>query len=237
MSLVAATRFSGFTLPDGAWLPPELVYLLPHLSEAKLKVLVAIIYHNLQVGGSEPCSLTDLENMTGLARSTVNNATQELLADELVEREKVGRSYTYRPKVRNSYHKLSQLRESDSKLKTPLSDSLDSPDIGTKFVLLIKDLRAAGVYLKTAQAMIAQHDEATIRRHLDYYRYALQKGFAQGPGWLVLSVKESWPAPLGFEDHSQERRSCPDCGGPQYNGSFLHNAGCPTFESLGAPHD
>jgi hypothetical protein len=45
------------------------------------------------------------------------------------------------------------------------------------------------VYLKTAQAIVNQHDEAAIEQQLKYYRYALSTHMAQGPGWLVLAIK------------------------------------------------
>ena len=48
--------FDGFTIPDGAYLPPELIYLLPNISGAKLKVVIVVLYHNLQIGGEEPIS-------------------------------------------------------------------------------------------------------------------------------------------------------------------------------------
>jgi hypothetical protein len=54
------------------------------------------------------------------------------------------------------------------------------------------------LYLKTAQAMVDQHDEAAIEQQLKYYRYALATHMAQGPGWLVLAIKENRPAPLGY---------------------------------------
>ena len=83
-------NFPGFSLPDGAWIPPELIYLLPNISEARLKVLIVVLYHNLQVGGAEPLSLTDIEAMTGLARSSVSSALSSLMKDDYLERRQVG---------------------------------------------------------------------------------------------------------------------------------------------------
>jgi hypothetical protein len=86
------------------------------------------------------------------------------------------------------------------------------------------------VYLKTAQAIVNQHDEAAIEQQLKYYRYALATHMAQGPGWLVLAIKENWPVPLGYEEHEENRyRSCPECGGPKSRDDFYHNIGCPNL--------
>jgi hypothetical protein len=88
-------------------------------------------------------------------------------------------------------------------------------------------LRACRVYLKTAQAIVNEHDEAAIEQQLKYYRYALSTNMAQGPGWLVTAIKENWPAPLGYEDPEENRYgSCPECGGPKTKDGFYHNLGC-----------
>ena len=65
--------FPGFSLPDGAWIPPELIYMLARLTEAGLKILLIVIYQNLQIGGGEPVSLTDFEHLTGLSRTSIKN--------------------------------------------------------------------------------------------------------------------------------------------------------------------
>jgi hypothetical protein len=34
---------------------------------------------------------------------------------------------------------------------------------------------------------------------------------AQGPGWLVMAIKEDWPAPLGYDDYEENKyKSCLD---------------------------
>lgn len=207
--------FSGFSIPDGAFLPPELIYLLPNMSEAELKVTIAVLYHNTQVGGSEPLSLRDIERITGMAHSTVINALRDLLEKHFLERRREGQSYVYLPKIRTSTNFVlplvrnsdspSELRESESLINiNSLSDSLNltSGESGTKFVL-VQDLRQAGVYLKTAQDLIEKNSEETIRQHLEYYRHALKLNLAQGPGWLVMSLKENWGAPLGYDEREK----------------------------------
>jgi hypothetical protein len=225
--------FKGFTLPDGAWIPPELIYLLPNINPGQLKVLIAIIYSNTQIGGGEALSLTDIERITGLSRQSVVSALKELLQVNMLERQAVGNSYTYIPKTKTGPGSLNFRlpetqavkyldhfgeslikRESEREslnLINSLSDSLNSPENGqnrngdgnrngdSNRLTDIQELREAGVYLKTAQDLILKQDSAAVKRHLEYYRYALSKNIAQGPGWLVQSLKENWPAPLGWE--------------------------------------
>lgn len=235
--------FAGFTLPDGAWLPPELIYIIPLLSESQLKCAVVGIYHYMQVGGAEPLSLSDFERLTGLSRQSVITALkaliglQELKGGQIVQifdRQAVGRTYVYAPRVKNfdhpkglivqnlDYHPPEQivknldssgtvkLRESDSELNQPdsvnsLSDSLKGQD-GQKFLPLLKELRAIGVYLKTAQALVSEHSPEFLHKKLKHYRYALQIGFASSPGYYVQSVKEAWPAPLGYREPGADQR-------------------------------
>lgn len=205
--------FPGFTLPDGAWLPPELLYLLPNISGAKLKVIIAILYHSMQVGGSEPLSLTDIEHFTGLARNSVIAANRDLLRDCVIERHQVGDSYLYSPAVSASAKialpgaiieppsaKIALGNETDRELiindlKDSLTDSLK--DSAAKIALL-QSLRSCGVYLKTAQGLVDQYPER-IEQKIKFYRHALSHNLAQSPGWLVQAIKEDWGEPLGWK--------------------------------------
>jgi predicted transcriptional regulator len=269
MNLAGQSNFTGFSLPDGAWLPPELIYLLPNISGSELKVLAAVLYSYVQIGGSEPTSLTDIEHMTGLSRPTVIATLDRLIAGQVLERQAQGQSYIYLPVVKffnqsesqlvkkfyqlqpklvkNFYQLEPQLVKNfnqlepesgeserelikDLSIKDSLSDSLNSES--SKKILLVQKLRSCGVYLKTAQAIVSQHEAAAIEQQLKYYRYALSTNMAQGPGWLVQAIKEAWPVPLGYEDQEENRdryRSCPECGGPKFQGDYHHNLGCPNL--------
>lgn len=225
-------QFPGFTIPDGAYLPPELIYLLPNISGSELKILVVIVYHHTQLGGEEPTSLTDIENMTGLKRPTVSSALRSMMDLGYITRRLIGRSYVYEPVIQmvkkfnhsivkkfNHQRHTESLRESDSKLIkssfNSLSDSLNLTGDDGKKIELIKQLRAMGVYLKTAQDIVSKYPEEKIHEQIDYYKYALDKNMAQGPGWFVMSIKEDWQAPLGYQ---KARRNvgqswlCQDCG-------------------------
>jgi predicted transcriptional regulator len=94
------SNFTGFSLPDGAWLPPELIYLLPNISGSELKVLAAVLYLYMQVGSGGPTSLRDIEHLTGLSRPTVSTTLDSLLASQVLERQAQGQSYIYMPVVK-----------------------------------------------------------------------------------------------------------------------------------------
>ncbi|WP_322793580.1 hypothetical protein [Bellilinea sp.] len=61
----------GITLPDTIILPPEIVPLLPWMSLAELKVVIAAIARLMQFGGAEPITLTEFQQLTGLDRESV----------------------------------------------------------------------------------------------------------------------------------------------------------------------
>lgn len=214
--------FDGFSLPDGAYLPPELIYLMPNISGSKLKVIITILYHDLQVGGGEPLSLIDIEKCTGLSSRQAIRTLKDLMDEGIVSRVMIGQSFAYFAAIK-SIDKMSiktrqmsyqESRESDSKLinlsnKDSLSDSLNLTTGDNDKLSMLKKLRACGVYLKTAQAIVSDNTPEEIEQQLEYYRYALEKNLAQGPGWLVLALKEKWPAPLGYQaepDEALERK-------------------------------
>ena len=265
--------FPGFTVPDGAWLPPELVYLLPHLSGVQLKVIIIALYHIMQIGGAEPLCLSDFVRLTGLSRRAIVDTIKTLDGSSsgsltIFDRQRIGQTYAYFPRLLNGRRfsgttsgtacqpalpgssqlpgsgdreitsadmeksalvqnpasanfaylepemeksasvlpqnlckncippPIVKLRESESLLI--LTDCLTDSSAASAKSALLAEMRSAGVYLKTAAELVERFDPVIIRRHLDHYRHALALGIAEGPGWLVLSLKESWGPPLGY---------------------------------------
>ena len=203
------TDFKGFTLPDGAWLPPELILILPRLNQSQLKVLLVIIYHNTQIGGSEPVSLTYLEKLTGISRPSVTKALQALLKSSLIVRNKIGQSFTYEPlvKIFNYQVVVSSLKEGKEERierEQERSDSL-SLSLTEDQLTFLNTLRSNGVFIKTAYDLIANYELEFLQVHLDYYRYALKIKMANGPGYLVESIKNKWQTPLGFHNDKDSK--------------------------------
>ena len=208
--------FEGFSVPDGAWMPPELIYMIPSLGMAQLKILIILIYQQLQIAGSTVVSLTDLEHLTGLSRVSVSSTLAELLDQGLIERQKVGKSYSYQATVKLVYQspvnlvypKLSKLRESDS-----IDININSLSDSLNLTAMIGKLRSHGVYLKTAQEVVSKYDAETIDRHLLYFQHALKMGIAKSSGYFVMSIREGWGPPLGFEEKKKSvLERCEKCG-------------------------
>ena len=61
----------GIHLPKEIILPPEVITLLPYLGYAELKVTLAAIARFMRVGGAEPITLTEFEELTGLSHQAV----------------------------------------------------------------------------------------------------------------------------------------------------------------------
>lgn len=79
----------GITLPDTIILPPEVVTLLPWMSLAELKVVIAAIARLMQVGGAEPITLTEFQDLTGLSRPAVLDGIERAMKRGLLMRYEV----------------------------------------------------------------------------------------------------------------------------------------------------
>lgn len=90
--------FLGFSIPDGAWLPPELLELLPDIKTvAELKVTIAAINETLRVGVVEAIvSLSEFEALTGLDRKSVSAGIKRAVSRGTIKRQQVGNTYLYR---------------------------------------------------------------------------------------------------------------------------------------------
>jgi|GEM_PF-6730054 len=90
------SSFSGFTLPEGAWLPPEFLEILPEIRTlAEIKVTIAAIYQTTQIGGTAPISLSDFQALTGLDRKSVTRGINAATARGTVLREECAGTYIY----------------------------------------------------------------------------------------------------------------------------------------------
>jgi len=88
--------FTGFSLPDGAWLPPEILQLLPEIStKAELKILIAAIYETMNARGPAVISLGDFEALTGLSRKAVSRGIAAALGRGTIKRHPAAGTYIY----------------------------------------------------------------------------------------------------------------------------------------------
>lgn len=88
--------FDGFSLPDGAWLPPEILHLLPHISTlAEIKILIAAIYETMSSRGPAVISLGDFQALTGLSRKAVSRGIQAAIARGTIRRHPASGTFIY----------------------------------------------------------------------------------------------------------------------------------------------
>lgn len=76
----------GISIPDTVVLPPEVVTLLPWMSLAELKVVIAAVARLMQVGGAEPITLSEFEQLTGLSRPAVLDGIERAMKRGLLMR-------------------------------------------------------------------------------------------------------------------------------------------------------
>lgn len=90
--------FRGFSLPDGAWLPPELVDILPDIKTmAEIKVTIVAIYMTLRVGAMEAViSISDFEALTGMDHKGVKRGIDRAIERGTITRTPFGNTFLYR---------------------------------------------------------------------------------------------------------------------------------------------
>jgi len=76
----------GISIPDTVVLPPEVVMLLPWMSLAELKVVIAAVARLMQVGGAEPITLSEFQEITGLSRPAVLEGIERAMRRGLLMR-------------------------------------------------------------------------------------------------------------------------------------------------------
>jgi len=81
----------GISIPDTVVLPPEVVMLLPWMSLAELKVVIAAVARLMQVGGAEPITLSEFEQLTGLSRPSVLDGIERAMKRGLLISYSIGR--------------------------------------------------------------------------------------------------------------------------------------------------
>jgi len=208
----------------------NLIDLLPKLTGAQMKcllVLFAIYFQSAtedtaclfpsvpgqqrrdtQPVGSFAVSQSDLARLTRLNRNTVRRVTQFLEAQGWIESTQFGNSKVYKLKLdsklrelnrRDNAPSLDSLRAYATKCSSArLKSSIDRA--GLPVSEIHKKLLSCGVYASVIAELLNTYPDEKLERHYRYYEYALAKGFARSPGWLVSSLRQDWPAPPGFED-------------------------------------
>ena len=199
----------GIVIPETVILPPEVLRLMPWMTLAELKVTIAAVARLMQVGGAEPITLSEFEQLTGMDRKSVLAGIERAMTRGILARFEVtgyqghvAHVYEMRVFIGGNFppmtplkDKLSQddVNDSDSS-KTSLNLTGESAkksqsvsESQRKSDLLYR-LRKIGIFPKTAAQLVAKNDLDRIERFLALYPIALRTKRADGPGWLVTAV-------------------------------------------------
>jgi len=201
----------GIVYPDTVILPPEVLQLMPWMTLAELKVTIAAVGRLMQVGGAEPITLSEFEQLTGMSRTAVFEGIDRAMERGILTRFEVTgyqghTSFVYEIRVfigskllpmTPVKDKLSKDDVVDSELTTTslnltsggAKKSQNSPENKRKNALILR-LRKIGIYPKTATQLVEKNDLDRIERFLGLYSLALRTKRAAGPGWLVTAVTD-----------------------------------------------
>ncbi|GAP07501.1 hypothetical protein ATHL_02384 [Anaerolinea thermolimosa] len=232
----------GISIPDTVVLPPEVVMLLPWMSLAELKVVIAAVARLMQVGGAEPITLSEFETMTGLDRKSVLVGIERAMKRGLLMRfEMTGYRghtmyvYELRPRfIGGNFPPITPIKAKQSKdvvndseesttnltllnLSASANFSQKTPENDAKNALF-SQLHKIGIYAKTARFLLDHFPLERIEKCLALYPLAVKVGRADGPGWLVKAVSDpNWDLDIERED-LQERAEAQMAEPSQSNG-------------------
>ncbi len=229
----------GIQIPETVILPPEVIELLPWMSLAELKITIAAIARLMQVGGAEPITLSEFEQITGLDRKSVLAGIERAMKRGLLMRYEITgyqghKAFVYELRVfiGGNFPPMSPLKaklskdvvDSDSttdlsllSLSAPEKFSQKAPENAQKQALLSR-LRKVGVYAKTAAKLLQNPDMERVEKFLDLYPLAQRLGRAEGPGWLVKAITDSsWDPEIEQVDLQERlaRSEKPSAGDPE----------------------
>jgi hypothetical protein len=185
--------FRGFTIPKGAWIPPEIATILPMIETlAELKVILAALYDACQVGrAGSALSLAQLERLTGLARTAVIAGRNAAALRGVLERRKLGGQQFYQLTIAGSSPGLP--RSSPGLLHVVNTEHL----LSVQQQHTLKALSDFGVNVHVAQSLVITYEPEYIEKHLAFAQAAANAQLSDNPpGWLITSLREDWQEPL-----------------------------------------
>jgi hypothetical protein len=215
--LVVARNFTGFTVPEGSYFPPELRQLLPYLdTRSEILVLFVILDSYFQSGlDAMPLTVDTIQERTGLSRPSVIEGLKRLSEPPpLVRRLAAGNTYAYEPLI-NRASKETLLPCMHDIYTNHGKDSLPSEDEKhacnernfTAERNLTEMVQSFGVATRVAVDLVNRFDAERIQRQLNYTRYEIEAGFQPRnvAGFVVARIRDDRPMPLGFEEPGGKR--------------------------------
>jgi hypothetical protein len=81
-----------------------------------------------------------------------------------------------------------------------VNNHADESEIQTRLLRALTE--EFGISARVATNLVATYDPAHIQVHLAHARYARTAGLIQRnrAGWLVASIRDNWPPPVGYAD-------------------------------------
>lgn len=217
---------NGIQLPENITLPPEIVQLLPWMKLAELKCTIAAIAKFMRVGDSEPMTLSEFEQMTGMARASVVDGLKAAMERGILQRHEIpgyqghtSHVYSMRIFIGSKIEPMNP----ESLVKDSVKDSVNSlleeslnlttTDSGQPGkAQLLEQLAELGVQSRPA-AEIAEHPQ--IGRYIAIYSEALACGYARSVGWLVQAVKQNWDLNRIQRDIARRKKTVKKISAPQ----------------------
>jgi DNA-binding transcriptional regulator GbsR (MarR family) len=171
---------------------------------AELKITLAAIAKFMRIGGAEPITLSEFEEMTGLSHQAVLDGLAAAMQRGIIDRyEVVGyrghTSYVYEIRIALAEKSIGlagrpiepivKLVKSQSiNSNKELTDSSDSPDLTDSIPSQVeeterirKQLREAGVYPGSIRYLLSHHSLEHIRAYLEIYPEARGWGWRKAP--------------------------------------------------------
>ncbi len=202
-------KFSGFSMPEGSFFPPEFRELLPDIDTvAELKVVLHLLDRYFQAGlDAQPLTLDQIQEATGLSRYGVNEGLKRARQRGTIKRRCLAGRYAYEPnldkslKIRLSCHESSSPAFSGSSPKTS-DDHASESEIRAQ---IYKTLHLEfGVAAHVAENIANGWEVEYLERHINYARYAVASGFAKKKqGYIVASIRDDWGPPLGYVEPTE----------------------------------
>jgi len=188
---VAPKAIPGFTVPAGAYLPPELMELLPNIGTlAELKVLLVALHESTQPGRTGALlTFTELQQRAGLARASVAAGIRAAVGHGAISRLPFNRSFVYRLQLK----KIGSNAEPTKCQSEPYVVIDTGTTLTDEQTQTVQELNRRGLSRNVAIQTVLRYKPQYIARHLAQLDQAIKKHLAKNPaGWLVTSLAEDW---------------------------------------------
>lgn len=203
--------FSGFTVPKAVYFPPELRSLVREISTlSELKVTICLLDAYFQSGlDARPLTFDDIQDLTQLARSSVNDGIKRALKRGSIERCSINGTFKYEPALRGVQNdssnseppcmslNMDSLKTFSSKhLKESCMSESEISERRHLFDVIFKEFKLSK---RVALDISERYDINYLWRHIYYTRHAVKQNQCRSTtGYFVARIRDDWAPPKGF---------------------------------------